>query len=397
MSHNSDNALLPPHAGQQEFVESWLTGSQRKTAFALRRNCEVMIAGHDRRKLVETKLASGEVCKNWQIDGDAECLNCTGFLTLTVGDLVEGKFQQVFDASEASRRINNLNRRLLGDLFERAIVVTERHTNGAIHFHVLGVLRGRLDIRTGFDFAAVRRRDYRSASSALRGIWAMLREKLPRYGFGRAELTPIEKTGEAVACYISKYIEKNVCNRRADDKRKKLVRYVGWEKSQLKPNDFSWGTPNACRWRQNARGAASLVGVVEKDVWADLVGPRWGFFVTQKFQAFSKDFWRLEFGEREVLRAEVVREIGEYTARRRDERRLRLAEEIRELNASWESGEFKPRAPLPAVPAGISVRWPGAGLPCRRPRLKIPWKIGKSTRAGKMVFENPAFLTPAAS
>ncbi|MEI9961353.1 MAG: hypothetical protein WDM76_09585 [Limisphaerales bacterium] len=74
-------------------------------------------------------------------------------MTLTVGDFDEdGKFQGIDDAAEASRRINNLNRRVLKLLFTRAIVVTERHKSGKIHFHILGILRGSPDIRTGFDF-----------------------------------------------------------------------------------------------------------------------------------------------------------------------------------------------------------------------------------------------------
>jgi len=113
MSHNCDGtseltqADLPFH----------LTGSQAKTAFALRKNAELMIreAG----------------------------LSACGFLTLTVGEMEGETFRQVWDATEASRRIHHLQRRVLSALFERAIIVTERHKNGAIHFHVIGVLRGR--------------------------------------------------------------------------------------------------------------------------------------------------------------------------------------------------------------------------------------------------------------
>src|SRR4051812_32062127 len=120
--------ILPAPDGQQEFLEKLLTGSQAKTAYALRINCERMIA----------ECAGG--------------LESIGFGTLTVGDQGPEGFKQVKDSAEASRRINNLNRRLLADLFTRWIVVTERHKSGAIHFHVLGCLRGNPDIRTGLDF-----------------------------------------------------------------------------------------------------------------------------------------------------------------------------------------------------------------------------------------------------
>jgi len=259
MSHNSDGTaeLTQPE------LPFRLTGSQAKTAFALRHNAERMIreAG----------------------------LNCVGFLTLTVGETEGNRFEQVWDAAEASRRINNLNRRVLSTLFERAIIVTERHKNGAIHFHVIGVLRGRPDIRTGFDHAAVARRDYNGVSATLRGIWSMLRETLPQYGFGRAELTPIRKTGEAVACYVSKYVEKNLFNRLPDDRRKKLVRYIGWSKAQLKPNEFSWASARATSWRIKTRQLAASVGVGAREQMAPIFGPRWAFKVSRVMNAVQDD------------------------------------------------------------------------------------------------------------
>lgn len=341
MSAQADH--LPATHGKMEFVEKWLTGSQRKTAFALRQNCERMIAGHNRRRLVEVPDGKGGTQKAWLTDAP-ENLACTGFLTLTVGDVVDGKFQQVFDAKEASRRINNLNRRILKDLFERCIVVTERHKNGAIHFHVLGILRGKPDIRTGFNFEAVKQRNYSSASEKLRELWAMLREKLPEYGFGRAELTPVRLTSEAVACYISKYIEKNVCNRLPEDKRKKLVRYVGWEKEQLKPNEFSWATPRAIAWRGKAREIASLVHITDKAEWGELMGPRWAFFVTRLMHGAGDTitpFLVQEWGEREVLRAEVVRKIGRRKVEKMLANRLQFSEEMTDIRTTWpERGAF---------------------------------------------------------
>lgn len=300
MSHNSDGAflseavrpvnvrdsILPAQSGQQSLLPSFMTGSQRKTAYALRQNCEAMICGNARRHLTTFTYGDGKTVKAF-VSAKPENLHCTGFLTLTVGDVVEGKFQQIWDAKEASRRINNLNRRVLPDLFEKAIVVTERHKNGAIHFHVLGILRGRPDIRAGFNFDEVKRRRYGSVSAELSAIWKRLRTRqsggdgvLEDYGFGRAELTPVRSTGEAVACYISKYIEKNVCNRLPEDKRKKLVRYIGFEKTQLKPNQFSWGTPRAAAWRAKTRECAGLIGCETREQAAEALGPRWAFHIS---------------------------------------------------------------------------------------------------------------------
>lgn len=328
----------PALPGQQEFIHSFLSGSQRKTAFALRLNAERMI----------------------REDG----LNSTGFLTLTVGDYfckLHGKqipvernfcpccmhenskmdFVRISDAAEASRRFNNLNRRELPALFTRAIAVTERHKSKDIHFHLLGSLAGRPDIRTGLKFEAIAKRDYRSASDALRAIWTHLRDVLPRYGFGRAELLPVKKTGEAVAAYVSKYIEKHVCNRTADDKRKKLVRYIGWEKSQLKANEFEWDGERARAWRGKAREICALVGVELPDKnfsprrgvledcasaagkirpkmldgthAAEILGSRWAFQMHQYIQTVSDQavpFMVWDYLTQELVRNELAAHAG---------------------------------------------------------------------------------------
>lgn len=248
--------LLSYDGNQGEFVHKMLTGSQAKTAWALRYNCQ-------------------RLCEDNPIES-------IGFLTLTVGSYdAEGKFQQVWDAWEASRRMNNLCRRFLPDIFSQCIVATERHASGAIHFHLLGVLRGLPDIRTGYDFNQVSKGDYRSVSMRLRSIWKVLRENLEQFGFGRSELTPIRKTSVAIAGYISKYIEKNVCNRRPDDKYKKLVRYAGWDKTQLKPNDFSWCGKKAIAWRWKVRDITEMVDLKGNQQIAAALGPRWAFHLTK--------------------------------------------------------------------------------------------------------------------
>lgn len=336
MSHNSDGGdeispfdqdefQLPGDAnGQLALPLRLLTGSQRKTAFALRHNCETMITGNGARRLKDFRWVDKEgkerTARHWVAEDEAgnstaENLNCTGFLTLTVGDYVCGfhgtqlpakddrerwtdkcphcnmpmKFVGVRSAKEANRRFNNLNRHIFGLVFEKAVVVSERHESRNIHFHALGIVAGRPDIRTGFNHEAVKRRNYSSASDALRVLWALLREKLPEYGFGRAELTPVKSVGEAVACYVSKYIEKNICNRTADDHRKRLVRYIGWKKTQLKPNEFSWASARACAWRGKARDAASLLLISEREECVLAFGPRWALHLTEAWQGRTPD------------------------------------------------------------------------------------------------------------
>ena len=245
-----------------------LNGSQRKTAYALEKNVARMFAEAGLEKIGFLTLTVGD----WQT-----CAG-TGFCCTHSG---KAHFVQVFDPVEASRRINCLLTGLLRGLFQRAVVVTERHKSGAIHFHL--IVECREDIRTGFDFVAFKaKHGYKqSASPALRGFWAVLLKRLAGYGFGRAELAPIVKTGEAVARYVSKYVEKNLFARRPEDKGKKLVRYVGWNGSQMRPNDFCWATPRACEWRVRVRSIAALHGIETPEKAREAWGSRWAFRLTR--------------------------------------------------------------------------------------------------------------------
>ena len=80
----------------------------------------------------------------------------------------------------------------------------ERSPNGRLHYHLL--VDCSLDIHGGLDFEAVKRQDYRSANSALRGLWSLLRREAPKYGFGRTELLPLRLGADAVGHYIFKDI-----------------------------------------------------------------------------------------------------------------------------------------------------------------------------------------------
>jgi len=259
-------------------------GSGRKTAFALELNVARMVqeAGVER----------------------------IGFLTLTVGDSVRGKFRQVFDSGEASRRINSLCTGLIRDLFQRAVIVTERHKSQAIHFHL--VVQTAEDIRTGFDFVSFFRREGYAGSAlpALRSLWGILRKRLPLYGFGRSELTPLYSTGEAVSRYVSKYVEKHLAERLPQDRGKKLVRYLGWKGGQMKPNDFCWATPGACEWRKNVQWIAALHGIKERCEARGAWGSRWAHRLTRVIIALesapemhprvASDFVR-QWSEREMV------------------------------------------------------------------------------------------------
>lgn len=309
LNHNCIAPGVADDSDGQQPLPFQLTGSQKKTAFALEQNVAAMIE-------------------------EAGLENC-GFLTLTVGDLITcseagcagcGKehFRQVWEAPESSRRIHSLMTNLLDELFPRAVIVTERHKSGAIHFHLIVECLG--DIRTGFDFEAfldarnarkagyvdheAEKRYADSATPVLKRLWSILRERLPSYGFGRAELTPIYKTGEAVSRYVSKYVEKNLFNRRPEDKGKKLVRYMGWRGSQMTANKFSWCNPRATAWRNKARDLAALALVTSREKVAAAFGARWSFKLTRVMHAVDDrplPAFEWTYPERECARQLVCR------------------------------------------------------------------------------------------
>lgn len=285
MNHNCNAPALAVEDSGQVPLPFTLTGSQKKTAFALEYNVARMV-----------REAGIERC---------------GFLTLTVGDETPNGFRQVWEAAEASRRIHSLMSGLLADLFPRAVVVTERHKSGAIHFHL--IVETRHDIRSGFDFEAFKAGEgyASSASEHLRALWGVLRERLPSYGFGRSELAPIYSNGEAISRYVSKYVEKNLFNRLPEDKGKKLVRYMGWDRSHLTANAFSWANERARAWRNKARDLAALALVDCRKKVAGAFGPRWSFRLTRIMHAIDDrplPAFEWSYPERETARALVCRE-----------------------------------------------------------------------------------------
>jgi hypothetical protein len=141
-----------------------------------------------------------------------------GFLTLTFAD-------HVTDIREASRRFHSLKSNVLRQRYPHHIRVVERQKSGRIHYHLLVVLPD--DIRTGADFDAFAKRDYKSANNHLRREWAFWRHTSPAFGFGRTELMPIRSDAAALGQYVGKYIGKHIGQREERDKGARLVSYSG--------------------------------------------------------------------------------------------------------------------------------------------------------------------------
>jgi len=237
-----------------------------------------------------------------------------GFLTLTVGDTINGKFIKVSERAEASRRFNSIMNRIR-ERYQCGVIVTERHKDGGIHFHLVVVLS--FDARTGFDFDRVKRRDYRSVSKELRDEWLWWRENQAKYGFGRHELTPIKSNGEAIGRYVGKYLGKSCEARTDDDYGGRCVRYFGrWSKSGTKcgpPMSSRHGTltKRACAWRECAKQVqiwTKHLGVeINEHNIKEKNGPRWAWRITKQFN-------RVEFLAPDCCREIIRQGIEDHNA-----------------------------------------------------------------------------------
>jgi hypothetical protein len=185
------------------------------------------------------------------------------------------------DWDEAQRRFHSLATNVLRKRYEKVIVVGERMPKSKEpHLHLAVVLPN--DIRTGADFDAFKRRDYRSANTALRAEWAFWRKSAKAYGFGRVETLPIKSTAEACARYFGKYISKCIGTREERDKGRRLVRYLGYKAGDRKAHcRFGWNTLGGRMWRAKLRIFAEHYGLREYEDFARICGRRWAYHLQE--------------------------------------------------------------------------------------------------------------------
>lgn len=199
---------------------------------------------------------------------EAASLGHVGFLTLTFKE-------NLTDNKTASRRFNTFNSHFLNadPRFGTKIIVKEPQSRGAWHYHILIQLSQ--DIRTGFDYEAIKNHDYSSASTYLRQLWKDIREACEAYGFGRSELIPVKSNAEAMGYYLGKYISKGIGQRSEEQKNVRLVNYTkGWTRNSAK---FVWNTANTAQWRKKLSLFAKIHGCQDLYQLTDKLGPNWAY------------------------------------------------------------------------------------------------------------------------
>lgn len=306
------------------------------------------------------------------------------FLTLTCGDTgPSGEFQKISTRRESSRRFNSLLTNVIRERYQCGVVVTERHRDGGIHFHLVCVVGG--DIRSGIDFekcfparacVCVRRgdfssgqkhigarvraseatcgacgreiADYTTAPARLRLEWKFWRENASKFGFGRCQMQPMRKDGEALGYYVAKYISKDFTHRHEDDKGGRCVRYFG----RWSVDGHKFSPPMSARHGGLSAKARAWRGGLKflADHWSSKYGERFKFTEQNAKECFGQSW---AFSITNWMRRTVWPERG-----REDEREewKRHNEEVRETYPKAQCiTEHSPAALCPTNPADREV------------------------------------------
>lgn len=212
-----------------------------------------------------------------------------GFLTLT--------FPKNLTLKEANARLNSLATHVLGKHFVHWVCVREFTRGGRPHLHLIVVARE--DIRAGFDFESYLRMNYLGSrperrrkfsgeirqlarslnpSPPLAALWKELRRVLPLYQFGRHELIPIRKSGQALARYVGGYIRKSMEFRPESAKGARLITYSKGFPRKVVGHAWSFHCESSELWRAKVAVFAKIHRVKDLAGMQKRFGPRWAWW-----------------------------------------------------------------------------------------------------------------------
>jgi len=185
----------------------------------------------------------------------------------------------------------------------------------------------RRDIRTGFPFEEVARKDYRNVDRQLRILWRFLRIKSKAYGFGWNTLEPIKTTGPMAAKYLAKYLSKAQQSEfRVGEERARL--FGVWGRRRFVFPRFSWASSRM--WRRRLSWYAEDSGISDvkevgrllgRDGWRSIVPHLLRVVLPETFyQVFDVSAATHRWDER-GWRA-YCEDLARYPRLRSDERRV---------------------------------------------------------------------------
>ena len=218
-------------------------------------------------------------------------INHVGLLTLTFGVPGSGRGsqatkelrEQAKDLEFVQNRWHSLNTNIIAKRYPDWICIPEPHKDGVWHLHV--VVATKMDIRTGTDvetltnysLPAWMRRGKHLRNEALAAEWRALREIACKYRFGRIELLPVKKTGEALARYLAAYLSKSF-KVIPSGKRHRLVRFSRGISRQFSMTFSIWNLGNLI-YRTRLKMAAAMLHFQDYGDFANFFGPRWNYYL----------------------------------------------------------------------------------------------------------------------
>ncbi|HEX3718584.1 MAG TPA: hypothetical protein VH595_11505 [Verrucomicrobiae bacterium] len=212
-------------------------------------------------------------------------------LTLTFGVLGSGRGseetrvlrEKAKDLDFVQKRWHSFATHIISKRYKDWVCVLETHRDGVWHFHV--VVATKMDIRTGTDVetlsnyslpAWVRNRK-QLRSKVLAAEWTELRKICCEYHFGRSQLLPIRKNGEALACYVAGYLSKSL-GKVPVGRKSRLVRFSRNLSRNISLR-FSPNTLGNLIHRTRLKLAASMLHFDGFDDFEDYFGARWHYFL----------------------------------------------------------------------------------------------------------------------
>ena len=105
--------------------------------------------------------------------------------------------------------------------------------------------------------------------------WKFLRETCCRFRFGRVELLPVKKTGEALGVYLGGYLVKTYQKIPAG-KRRRLVRFSAGVGAEFRDKFAVYSLGNLI-YRTRLGILARMLNFQDFDDFAEYFGPRWPF------------------------------------------------------------------------------------------------------------------------
>jgi hypothetical protein len=218
-------------------------------------------------------------------------INFVGLLTLTFGVPGSGRGSQVTkelreqakDLEFVQKRWHSLNTNIIIKHYADWICILEPQGDGVWHLHV--VVATKVDIRTDTDvetltnykLPAWMRRGKHLRNEALAAEWRALREVACKYRFGRIELLPIKRTGEALAFYLADYLTESF-KLIPPGKKHRLIRLSRGVSRQITMRFSIWSLGNLI-YRTRLKMAAGMLYFEDYGDFANYFGPRWNYYI----------------------------------------------------------------------------------------------------------------------